>query len=68
MFEIFFYIKTDNFILNESNGKTQIDGDLHINFVHRNDSGYYRCIRSHAGEHNHRPEILNTIKLDTICK
>lgn len=53
---------------NESEQKSQIDGDLHINSVRRNDSGYYRCVWNHAGEHYDHNENLNIFKLETICK
>lgn len=71
-FSFFFLFQTvftsDILVSNQSNRKNQIDGDLHINFVRRNDSGYYRCVRSQAGEHNHRTDISTIIKLETICK
>lgn len=53
---------------NQSKRKYQIDGDLHINAVHHNDSGYYTCARTTADELNHHAEISNIIKLETICK
>lgn len=53
---------------NQSNRKYQIDGDLHINSVHRNDSGYYSCAWNQPGKLNHHAEISNIIKLQTICK
>ncbi|XP_055311098.1 tyrosine-protein kinase-like otk isoform X2 [Sitodiplosis mosellana] len=56
----------DILVSNQSKRKSQIDGDLHINFVRRNDSGYYRCVRSQAGEHNQRTDISTIIKLETI--
>lgn len=58
----------DILIDNQSNRKFQIDGDLHIKFVHRNDSGYYSCARTESGILNHHAEISNIIKLETICK
>lgn len=55
-------------IENQSHQSNQIDGDLHINAIHRNDSGYYTCARTKAHELNHFAEILNNIKLEVICK
>ncbi|XP_031627847.1 tyrosine-protein kinase-like otk [Contarinia nasturtii] len=56
----------DILVANQSKRKIEINGDLHINYVQRMDSGYYRCVWSQAGEHNRRTEITKIIKLDTI--
>lgn len=51
----------------ESSRWNQINGDLHINALHRNDSGYYVCARTKSHQLNHL-DILNNIKLEIICK
>lgn len=43
-------------------------GELHIDKIHRNDSGYYTCARTKRNQLNHHAEVLNNIKLDVICK
>lgn len=63
-----FMFTPDILMDNQSNRKYQIDGDLHINSVHRNDSGYYSCAWNQPGKLNHHAEISNIIKLQTICK
>lgn len=60
----------------QSKRKYQIDGgDLLINAVQRNDSGYYSCARTNTGSrHIHHDaaaaaaEISTIIKLEIICK
>lgn len=53
---------------NQSHRKVQINGDLHINSVQRNDSGRYTCSRARSDQLNHHFEILKSIHLKIICK